>query len=483
MSGDLGTDVVIVGTGLGGSTLAYGLARRGISVILIEQGDFLRPNPSSLVPIYKDRVGGRPVVGGPSKFYGGAMYRLREIDFQEIETENGSAPAWPITYRDLEPYYCEAEYLYRVHGSSENDPSEPPRSKPWPHNPIPHQGPIAEMVSRLTARGGVPVSYIPRALDYNPSAQGPCVLCRHCDAYYCPRDAKMDAEIAALRPAMKTSRVELLTNTECLKILVTPDGKKVTGVRVRRDGQEFTVHARAVGVSAGLTQTPLLLWRSRNSKHPNGLANSSGALGRNVGAHSHAWVFPVVAGAQKTEFHQKTFAINAFYQSAPDWPYPGGTIQAAGFMEAWSSFAAPLRPMAAMLMRNSFQMFVMSEALPTPESGFSLSDEGAQLRSWPNANKKALTALRRSATDVFRSAGYSVLASPKVQSDWHAVGTARMGTDPKTSVTNSDCRTHDVEGLYVADASVMPRAGAVNTGLTIAALGLRTAAAIQSALQ
>jgi choline dehydrogenase-like flavoprotein len=214
------------------------------------------------------------------------MYRLREIDFQAIEMENSEASAWPITYGELEPYYCEAEYLYKVHGSSDNDPSEPPRSMPWPYQPIPHQGPTVELVSKLTERGGVPVSYIPRALDYDPSERGRRVLCQHCDAYYCPRDAKMDAEIAALRPALRTGLVKLLTNTRCLQVLVAPDGKKVIGVRVQRNGTEYTIHAGVVAVCAGLVESPLLLWRSRNSKHLNGLANSSGTLGRNMAAHA-----------------------------------------------------------------------------------------------------------------------------------------------------------------------------------------------------
>jgi len=478
MSGNLTADVVIVGTGLGGSTLAYGLARHGIDVVLIERGDFLRPHSGSLIPIYKDKLGPGSVVGGPSKFYGAAMYRLRQVDFLGTETEHGPVFPWPITYSDLEPYYCEAEYLYKVHGSSENDPTEPPRSRPWPHPPIPHQGPAREMVSRLSGSSGVPVSFIPRALDYDPAGNG-CVLCRHCDAYYCPRDAKMDAEIAALRPALETRSVKLLTNTECLRILVAPDERKVNGIRVRRDGVEFTIHAPVVVVSAGITESPLLLWRSRTAKHPNGLANSSGALGRNMGAHTHSWLLPLVSGVQKEEFHQKTFAINAFYDSAPGRPYRCGTIQAAGYMEAWLSYRAPLRPAIAALLRNSIQTFLMTEAFPSHDAGFELSDKGARLLSQPAPSRKALATLRRLGSELFRAAGYRVLTSRRAETDWHPVGTARMGADPSSSVIDSECRAHDVDGLYVVDASSLPRAGALNTGLTIAALALRAANTIR----
>ena len=479
MNRDRASDVVIIGSGLGGSTLAYRLVSLGLEVTLVEQGEFLSRPGASLAPVYKDRFTG-PIVGGPSKFYGAAMYRLREADFEAGETGNGPAPAWPISYEDLEPHYCEAERLYHVHGSSENDPSEPRRSRPWPHPPIPHQGPAADLVSRLIQKGGVPVSHIPRALDYDPSAGGACVLCQHCDAYYCPRDAKMDAEIAALRPALGSGRLTLLTNTKCLQILVTADGQKAQGVRVETMGEQYRIHAPVVAISAGVFESPLLLWRSRTRAHPNGLANSSGALGRNLAAHSHAWLFPVVPGVQKAGFHQKTFAINAFYHSAPDWPYPCGTIQAAGHMEAWSSYPQPGRALTAALLRNSFQVFAMAEALPSANSGFELSDDGPRNLSWPKPNKKALSTLQRLAREIFSAAGYYTLSPPSRSTDWHPVGTAGMGDDPRTSVIDSFCRTHDVDGLYVVDASSLPRAGAVNTGLTIVALALRAADRIQN---
>src|SRR6185503_20022189 len=162
-----------------------------------------------------------------------------------------------------ETYYGEAERLFRVHGSSENDATEPPRSSPWPYAPIPHQGPVQELVERVTERAKVPVSYIPRSIDYDPEHGGKCVLCQHCDAYYCPRDAKMDAEIAALRPALATGRVTVFTNTECLRVVTTPDGKKATGLVVRRDGKEVTLLAGLVALGGGLRETPLVLWRSR----------------------------------------------------------------------------------------------------------------------------------------------------------------------------------------------------------------------------
>jgi choline dehydrogenase-like flavoprotein len=477
---DLSCDAVIVGTGLGGSTFAYGLARRGFKVLVVEQGEFLQREGRGLSPVHMHDMGDRPVVGGLTKVFGAAMYRFREMDFRATEMESGVSPAWPFSYEDLEPFYGEAERLFKVHGSSLNDASEPPRSTPWPHDPIPHQGPVRDLVQRLTERAGASVSHIPRAIDYHPNGKGTCVLCQHCDAYFCPRGAKMDAELGALRPAMKTGLVEVLTGTSCLRILTTPDGSRATGVRVRRAGEEFTIHARAVGVSGGLTGTPTLLWRSRSSQHPKGLANGSGALGRYLAAHTQGWVFPMKLGVQKKPFHQKTFAINSFYESSPNWPYPTGVIQSAGYIEPLS-VSRRYRPFVAAVLRNSFQTFVMTESLGSKDAGFTLSDDGAAPLGLPTQNPKTFAKLRRHAIDLFKSAGYVVLAPPVYERTWHAVGTARMGVDPGTSVTDGTCKTHDVDGLYLVDASALPTPGGVNSGLTIAAVALRAAAHVPAA--
>jgi len=469
-------DAVIIGTGIGGSTFAYGLAKRGLSVAVIERGDYLRPEIKDLAPLhfyYFDR----PVVGGQTKAYGAAMYRLRETDFNDIDMESGVSPGWPITYADLEPHYCEAEKLFKVHGSSDNDPTEPPRSAPWPHAAIPHQGPARDLIQRVTEKTGHKVSHIPRSIDYDPENGGKCVLCRHCDAYYCPRDAKVDAEIGALRPAVATGKVSVFTNTKAIRILTTPDGARVTGVELRRNDQDVTVSTGIVGVGAGLRETPLLLWRSRTSKHEKGLANGSGALGRNWAAHTMNWVFPIKWRVQKQNFHQKTFAIHSYYHAGPHSKYPMGVIQASGNIEP-IGMSRRFRYFANVLINHSFQVFVMGEALPTMQTGFQLTDDGAKTIGEPIPNKKTFNKLRKHARDIFRSAGYFVFA-PKTKGHFHSVGTARMGADPSKSVINSNCKAHDVDGLFVIDATALPTAGALNSGLTIAAVALRAAAAAE----
>ena len=467
-------DAIIVGSGPGGSTLAYGLATRGFRVLVVERGEFLRPPGDSLDPIPMREFKRRHWVGGPSKFYGAALYRMREIDFRATQMENGESPAWPITYDELEPYYCEAEDLYGVRGDSNGDPSEPPRSSDWPHPAIEHQGPVSELVRRLESVAGIPVAPIPKGIDYG--AEGKCVLCQCCDGYYCPRDAKWDAETASLRAAAATGNVEIWTGTQCLGIETSANGKEVAGVRVLRDGAEQTIRAPIVSVSAGTTDTPILLWRSRNRHYPNGLANSSGTLGRYLAAHTQGWMFLLARGIQKQPFHQKTFSINAFYESSPDWPYPTGVIQAVGFLEMEEVLPRPFGWFLSALFKNSLQVFFMSEGLPSPRSGFELSDRGPRRWVPPLQNTRTFRRLKQLGLEMFRSAGFRVLAPNLFPSKvWHPVGTARFGSDPSASITNPECETHDVKGLYVVDSSSLPTAGAVNTTLTVIALALRTA--------
>jgi choline dehydrogenase-like flavoprotein len=476
---DLSCDAVVIGTGLGGSSFAYGLSRRGFSVIVIDEGQAIEHGEKNIAPVHLYKFGERQHIGGLSKFYGASMYRLREMDFEQCEMEAGASPGWPISYSDLEPYYGEAERIFKVHGSSENDPTEPPRSTPWPHDPIPHQGPVRELVERLTQRANVKVSCIPRALDYDPLRGGRCVLCRHCDAYYCPRDAKIDSEIGALRPAVDTGLVTVMPGTSCIRVLTTADGKRAVGVRVKRGGEEFTIHATTVAVACGVTGSPLVLWRSRSHQHPKGLGNASGALGRHFAAHTQGWLFALKPAVQRTPFHQKTFAIHQLYGSAPDWPFPTGVIQAAGYIEPLG-MSRRYRPFVQALMYNSFHVFMMTEGLPGPETGFHLTDDGATLVNPPRQNRKTFSALRRHAKALFRTAGYPVFTPRVFDTRWHGVGTARMGLDPATSVIDPFCRAHDVGGLYVVDASALPTPGAVNTGLTIAANALRVAAHVPS---
>lgn len=466
-------DVIVIGSGLGGSTLAYQLGKHGLQVLVVEQGDYLNQTPrkpNEPVGIYiKNFANETKLVGGPSKFYGAAMYRMRESDFRSTQHEAGESPAWPISYADLEPYYCDVEQLYRVHGSPAGDRTEPPRSAAFPYPPLPHAPKVSSVVERLR-NSGTCVSPMPRAIDYR--AGGKCILCPTCDAHYCQLDAKMDSEMAALRPALATGNVKLLTRTECLQVL--SKGKKATGALIQRDGKTQTIKAEIVAICAGLPGSARLLLQSQSALYPNGLGNSSGCVGRYFSGHTTGMIFPLIGITKLPAMHTKTFSINSFYEESPDWPYPTGVIQAAGQMPFWESASLPAwKKLAARLVgERSLYCFYMTEALATRESGYEFSNGNIVKTTPPLENSETSKRLKKLAIKTFNRAGYHVVA-PSQLSLWHPVGTARFGQDPSSSVLDPTCKVHGMENLYVMDASVLPSAGAVNTGLTIAALALR----------
>jgi len=471
-------DVIVIGSGAGGSTLAYQLSRFGIRVLIIERGIFLRPerpNTSDPVGRYMYHIAKNHdetsfFVGGETKFYGSALYRMRESDFNAVEHENGVSPAWPITYSDLEPYYERAEALYRVHGSTDGDTSEPPHARPFPYPPIEHAPIVSKLVRRIE-QSGTRVSAIPRGLDYG--LEGKCVLCSTCDGHYCQLDAKMDAEIAALRPSLATGNVQLMTETDCLQVLTTSDGLRVSGVLLRHQGVEQVIHADIVAVCAGVTGSASLLRRSRTSKHPEGLGNATGCLGRYLAGHSAGVFFPFMGFRKVPPMHTKTFAINGYYNGAPEWPYPLGVIQIAGQMPYWEAAARLVRPLVHLVGTHTLMCFYMTEALPTHDTGLIFNGDEIVSRILPVHNLETFFKLRDLAIDIFRRAGYLALARRRPPHVWHKVGTARFGADPATSVVDQNCQVHGIQGLFVADASVLPSAGAVNTALTIIALALR----------
>jgi choline dehydrogenase-like flavoprotein len=411
-------------------------------------------------------------VGGATKFYGAALYRLHKSDFRAVEHENGISPAWPIDYATLEPYYEQAERLFRVHGENAGDIDESSRRASFPYPPLPNPPIVAEMVRRLT-RSGTDVSAIPRGIDYGP--KGACVLCSTCDAFYCRLDAKMDAEIAAIRPAIATGNVIVATQTECLRVVTHHDGTRVSGVVLRRGITEYTVQSDIVAVCAGIPSSAVLLRSSSNDRHPNGLGNASGTLGRYLGGHSVGMIFPFVTWRTMPPTHTKTFAINQYYHGAPDWPYPTGVIHTAGQMPIWENVPRGTRSIARLIAQHSITCYYMTEALPSRGTGLFFRDDNTFAQVDAIQNTQTFERLRKLALDLFHRAGYRALARRRLPHQWHAVGTARFGNDPASSVADVNCQVRGINGLYVVDASVLPSAGALNTGLTIVALALRAA--------
>ena len=495
-------DIAIIGTGAGGGTLAYALRDSGARVLLIERGGFLPPEPENWSPTevfdrgrYKSAetwqdAAGRPFrpgvhyfVGGNTKVFGAALPRFRREDFRTLEHEGGVSPAWPIGYDDLEPYYAEAERIYRVHGQTGEDPSEPPRSRPFPFPPVPHEAYVAELADRLRAQGLHPYS-LPMGVDLR--AGGRCIRCGTCDGFPCRVLAKSDADVCCVQPALASPNVELLAHAFARRLLTDSTGGRVASIEVDAGGLTETIRAETVVVACGAANSAALLLRSANSSHPEGLANSSGLVGRNYMVHNNTALMAVHPTRRNPTVFQKTLAVNDYLFRGPDVPYPLGNVQLLGKLQAAMLTASqpyvPRRLLQAVAER-SVDWWVMSEDLPDPDNRVTLGPNGTPRVRWRPNNLVAHRRLVQAARDMLRRAGYPFILSQRmgIETNSHQCGTLRFGLDPRLSVLDPLCRAHDLENLYVVDSSFFPSSAAQNPALTIAAQALRVAEHLQSA--
>ncbi len=489
-------DIVIVGSGMGGGTLAWALRDSGARVLLLERGDFLPAEPqnwSAEAVFVENRYkageqwrdasgrwfspGVHYFVGGNTKVYGAALPRLREADFGEIQHAGGVSPAWPVSYAELAPYYARAERLYWVHGQAEADPTDPPRSGPFPFPPMPAD-PYMDDVAERFRRQGLHPAPLPVGLDYRPG--GRCIRCGTCDAFPCRVLAKGDADACAVRPALESPTVELWTDALVTSITTDSSGGRVTGVEVARSGESLRVEADIVVVAAGAVNSAALLLRSASGRHPNGLANSSGLVGRNYMVHTNSVLVAIDPRRRNPTIFQKTISINDFYHAGrdPEFPFPMGNVQPVGKLQiAMMRGAAPHVPGWALEVAasHSVDWWVMSEDLPDPANRVSVDASGAIVIHWRPNNLAAHDRLMWHAKSMLRRAGYPILLDQRmgIATNSHQCGTLRFGHDPATSVLDPLCRAHDLDNLYVVDASFFPSSAAVNPALTIAAQALR----------
>ncbi len=485
-------DLIIVGSGVGGATLASSLAATGLRILVLEKGRRLLPCPEARddVAIFQRGhfapteqwlgsddtpfvAGNYYVVGGNSKFYGAVMYRFREADFRPRRHMEGASPGWPISYADMETWYCKAEALFRVRGTGSEDPTEPPHSVSYPYPPVPDEKAIQLVRERLSAAGAHPAS-LPLAIDIEKwLAEGQTGW----DAFPNTGLGKIDAESGPLADAIVHSNVTVLTDAEVLRLETDSSGRIVKSAVVRHNGGERRLEARAFAVAAGAIQTAALLLRSASESSPNGLANRSDQLGRNFMNHNSSAMIALDPRLKNTSVYQKTLSINDFYDKDPVTGYPLGNVQGLGRLTAPILRAnAPTLPMPAarLMSAYAFGWFLQSEDLPNPDSRVFLKN-GQIAMHWERSNMKAHEALIRRTRDLMKRAGFPLVFVRTFgrKTTSHQCGTARIGNDPMSSVLSTSCHAHDVENLWVTDASCLPTSAAVNPALTVAALALK----------
>jgi choline dehydrogenase-like flavoprotein len=501
-------DVIIIGSGAGGGTLAVELAPFGKSILLLERGDFLpreKQNWSSKDVFVDNRYvsketwidkRGKPFqpgihyfVGGATKMYGAALYRLRERDFGELRHQDGLSPAWPISYADMEPYYMRAENLYQVHGARGEDPIDPPASGPYPHPAVSHEPRIQQLHDDLVRAGYKPFhSPCGILLDEGKRPFSTCIRCIDCDGFPCLVHAKSDAETIAVRPAVKFPNVTLKTNARAMQLRTNLAGTAVTEVVVEQDGRTETYRGGIVVVSCGAANSARLLLASANDKHPRGLANGSDQVGRNYMFHNSAAVLAVSKEPNPTQY-QKTLGLNDFYFSGPGVDYPLGNIQMLGKSQApmfrGEKAIAKLAPLFTLeeLAGHAVDFWLSTEDLPRADNRVTLEPDGSIRLTYTPGNQEPANRLYAQLKSMLQHLGMHpdhllprnlyLKNEMEVGAVGHQAGTCRFGKDPKTSVLDVNCKAHELDNLYVVDTSFFPSIGAVNPGLTAMANALR----------
>jgi choline dehydrogenase-like flavoprotein len=505
-------DAVIIGSGPGGGTMAWHLAKTGKRILLLERGDYLpreRENWDTKAVFVDARYqtketwydskgrsfhpGLHYFVGGNSKVYGAVLFRLRERDFGEIRHPDGVSPAWPLDYSAFEPYYQAAEELYHVHGLRGEDPAEPPCKAPYAYPPISHEPRIQMLFDGLKREGHhpfhLPVGILLEESDGKVLPQSPCIRCNAFDGYPCLVNAKADAQIICVDPTLREHpNLKLLTNSYVEKLTTDSKGKRISGVEVIRGSERATYTGDIIIVACGALSSALLMLRSANDDHPNGLANSSGLVGRNYMRHNNSVVMAISRSPNPTKF-QKTLGLNDFYFGSDDWDYPLGHIQMVGKSNGEEIRGEGLPeilqwfPEAPFdwIAEHSVDFWLTSEDLPLPDNRV-WYDGDRVILDLTLTNVEGHRRLKQKLHDLCDRLGlHPHLFDRKlflgqevpIGGTAHQAGTLRFGTDPATSVLDVNCKAHGIDNLYVTDASFFPSIGAVNPTLTIIANALR----------
>lgn len=485
-------DIIIIGSGAGGGTLAQKLAPSGKKILILERGGFMaleEQNRASVDVFKRDRYhapeqwydrDGEPfspqtnyAVGGNTKIYAPVLMRMRDRDFEEVQHQDGSSPEWPLKYADLEPYYSAAEQLYQVHGDMANDPTEPEHSQGYPHGPEGYGEVVEERVQAIAAKG------------FHPTPL-PVTLTGQAD------DPTGDSQTFGIDPALQYNNVTLKTNAKVVALHTNSSGQVVKAVEARIDEQPFLFLSDMVVLACGAINSAALLLKSANEKHPNGLANGSMQVGRNLMKHQ---MTAIVQRAQPNSgVFPRSISINDFYWGYDDFAYPMGHIENTGglLQDVIYAESPPVLSVLAKVMpgfgleqlaKRSIGWWAQTEVLPNPDN---------RVRWGGNSGKKLFidyepnnleahdrlvyhwTEVLKS-TDTQRSGVYPKAETP-IQVVAHQAGTCRMGLDPATSVLDINCKAHRLDNLYVVDSSFFPSLSSTSPALTIMANALRVGA-------
>jgi len=498
-------DVIIIGSGAGGGTLAHKLAPSGKRILILERGGYLPREKENWNPtdvFVKNRYvakenwydkEGKPFqpgihyfVGGATKMYGAALYRLRQQDFKPHRTADGMTSGWPISYEEMEPYYTQAEILYNVHGQRGDDPTDPPASAPYPSPPVSHEPRIQELVDRLKHAGYHP-SHAPTGILLNEAdmPHSRCIRCDTCDGFPCLVHAKSDAEVMAVRPAMKSPNVTLIIHAQVERLETSANGRVITKVVVTREGRREEYSAGLVVISCGAANSARLLLLSANEKHPRGLANGSDMVGRHYMFHNSLALVALSRRENHTVF-QKTLTLNDFYLTAPDFEFPLGNIQMIGkskgpmFREDAPKFAPGFT--LEQIAKHAVDFWLTSEDLGLPQNRVTLNARGEIQLHYEFTNLAAINGLRQKLQSMLEHMDMHPHLIPNnlylgkhipLAGVGHQSGTCRFGADPEHSVLDVNCKAHELDNLYVVDTSCFPSIGAVNPSLTAMANALR----------
>ncbi len=485
-------DLIIVGTGAGGGTLAHKLAAAGKKILILERGDFMSAadqNRSDVEAFKSDRYhapeqwfdsAGEPfspqmnyAVGGNTKIYNAALLRLRERDFEAVKHQAGISPTWCLKYADFAPYYTEAETLYQVHGHSSTDPTEPSHSSEYPFPAIEHQSQIQDVATAIEKQGLHPTS-IPLSLNLQAE------------------DPTGDAEIYGINPALKYPNVTLKTGAKVVCLHTNPSGRAVKGVEAEIGGQSYLFLADIIVLACGAVNSAALLLHSRNDLHPQGLANSSDLVGRNLMKGLMTAVVQL-SKKQNSGVFSRSIYVNDFYWGDEDFPYPMGHIYNTGGLLTDPIFteAPPMLSVLAKFMpgfgikqlaTRSLGWWAQTADLPDLDNRVRLIGNKIQIDYTPN-NTEAHDRLIYRWIEILKGVERSLdgfqpgVLHPKGEAPLavmaHQCGTCRFGEDPQTSVLDPNCRAHDLDNLYVVDGSFFPSNASISPALTIIANALR----------